>query len=105
MSAPGERSALPLQIGDVEAAPGTRQTGYVRAIELADGSWVAFPLIVVVGARPGPTFYVGAAIHGDEINGIEIVYRVARQLDPRALAGTLLAVPVQTSTASRWGSS
>jgi len=53
----------------------------------------------VAGARPGPTLYVGAAIHGDEINGIEIVSRVARAVDPAALAGTLLAVPVQNPLA------
>jgi len=89
----------PLQIAGLSVASGTRQTGYLPAIELADGSLVRFPLLVVAGARPGPTLYVGAAIHGDEINGIEIVYRVARAVDPAALAGTLLAVPVQNPLA------
>ena len=95
MSFPVERAPVPLRIGDVEAAPGTRRTGFVRAIELADGTPVRFPLLVVVGTRPGPILYVGGAVHGDEINGIEIVYRVANGIEPQALAGTLLAVPVQ----------
>lgn len=95
MSTRAARSPIPLRIGDIEAEPGSRHTGFIRAIQLADGSWVDFPLIIVAGANPGPTFYVGAAIHGDEINGIEIVNQVAAQVDPKALAGTILAVPVQ----------
>lgn len=85
----------PLRIGGIEVEPGSRRAGFVRALQLADGSWVEFPLIVLAGARPGSTFYVGAAIHGDEINGIEIVAKVAAGVDPTALAGTILAVPVQ----------
>jgi predicted deacylase len=84
-----------VEVAGLAVAPGTRERGVVPAIELADGSTVGFPLLVVAGARPGPTLYVGAAIHGDEINGVEIVYRVARAVDPATLAGTLLAVPVQ----------
>lgn len=95
MSARAAPPAGPLRIGPIVAEPGSRHTGSLRAIQLADGSWVEFPLMVVAGTRPGPTFYVGAAIHGDEINGIEIVSRVVRAVDPRALSGTILAVPVQ----------
>jgi predicted deacylase len=91
----GSSGPATVEIAGLTVAPGTRQTGFLPAVELADGSAVSFPLIVVAGARPGPTLYVGAAIHGDEINGIEIVYRVARAVDPTALAGTLVAVPVQ----------
>jgi predicted deacylase len=92
---PGE-SASSIQVAGLTVPAGTRQTGFLSALELADGTAVRFPLMVVRGARPGPTLYVGAAIHGDEINGVEIVYRVARTVDPAALAGTLLAVPVQS---------
>ena len=49
---------------------------------------------VVRGVRPGPTLFVCAAIHGDEINGVEIVRRVLKSLDPKKMAGSLLAIPI-----------
>jgi len=78
---------------------GERGQKRIRVAELADGSWVELPLMVVRGAEPGPIAYVGAAFHGDEAAGVEIVGRLLAQLDPHALRGTLLAVPVQNPLA------
>lgn len=49
---------------------------------------------VVNGKKPGPRLFVSAAIHGDELNGVEIIRRVLRQKSLRRLRGTLIAVPV-----------
>jgi predicted deacylase len=54
---------------------------------------VQMPVWVIHGRRPGPRLFISAAIHGDELNGIEIIRRVrARPL--KGLQGTLLLVPV-----------
>ena len=45
------------------------------------------------GREPGPRLWLSAAIHGDELNGIEIVRRVLARVDPRSLRGAILAVP------------
>lgn len=61
---------------------------------LSNHTPVVLPVLVVHGARPGPTLFVSAALHGDEVLGVEIIRRLV-QLDAlRDLAGTLLAVPV-----------
>ena len=52
------------------------------------------PVHVVCGRRAGPVLFVCAAIHGDELNGVEIVRRLLRRKAMRTLRGTLLAVPV-----------
>src|SRR5690606_26571446 len=52
------------------------------------------PVLVAHGARPGPTLCLTAAIHGDEINGIEIVRRVLHQIEPDDLSGTVIGVPI-----------
>ena len=52
------------------------------------------PVTVLHGADDGVTMWINAAIHGDEINGVEIVNRVLSELDPKQMRGTLLAVPV-----------
>ncbi len=51
-------------------------------------------VVVCHGARPGPTIWLSGAIHGDELNGVEIVRRLLMKLDPAQLAGTIIAVPV-----------
>ncbi|WP_084355917.1 succinylglutamate desuccinylase/aspartoacylase family protein [Novosphingobium lentum] len=61
---------------------------------LSTGTPVSIPLRVLHGSRPGPTMFVSAAIHGDEIIGAEIIRRLRRRLNRRAIAGTVLLVPV-----------
>ena len=49
---------------------------------------------VIHGREPGPTVFISGAIHGDEINGVEIIRRVLQQRSIKSLKGTLIAVPV-----------
>lgn len=67
----------------------------IPLLELADGTWINVHVTVIRGAEPGPVFLAGAAVHGDEINGIHIVHDFVRGLDPAGLKGTVLAIPVQ----------
>jgi predicted deacylase len=55
---------------------------------------VTLPVHVLHGERPGPTMFVSAAVHGDELNGVEIIRRVLRTLEPGSIRGTLLCAPV-----------
>jgi predicted deacylase len=61
---------------------------------MATGMASSLAVRVLHGARPGPVVFVSAAIHGDEIIGTAIIQRLAQELKPEALAGTLLLVPV-----------
>lgn len=85
----------PLTVGQLSAAPGSSVRGQMDLVELADGSPVRFPVVLVNGARPGPRFYLGAAIHGDEVNGIAILAKVIASINPAKLAGSIVCVPVQ----------
>jgi uncharacterized protein len=87
------------RIADIEVPPGTRARSSIELIELPDGSRVKLPVAVVHGARPGPTFYLGAAIHGDEANGVAIATRVLATVNATALSGRLVCVPVQNPLA------
>ncbi|HPY41763.1 MAG TPA: succinylglutamate desuccinylase/aspartoacylase family protein, partial [Thiolinea sp.] len=49
---------------------------------------------VMHGLQPGPRLFISAAIHGDEINGVEIIRRVLSTLSIKEFSGSLLAVPV-----------
>jgi len=74
--------------------PGTRARIEVPITRRFSGSEVALPIEVVNGRRPGPRLFVCAAIHGDEINGVEIIRRVLRRRLVARLRGALIAVPV-----------
>ena len=78
----------------------------LRTLELADGSWVDLPVIVLRGAQPGPVFYLGAAFHGDEVNGVEIATRFAGEIELARCAAQLSSCrrrtrwPCRASTAT-----
>ncbi len=61
---------------------------------LASGAWAHMRVAVVHGSRPGKTAWVSGALHGDELNGIEIVRRLLQSISPTDLHGTLLAIPI-----------
>jgi predicted deacylase len=71
----------------------------VEVAELADGTRITLPLLLINGASDGPRLYLGAAIHGDEVSGIEILGRACAQVQPQHLAGSLLCVLVQNPLA------
>jgi predicted deacylase len=52
------------------------------------------PILVVNGATPGKTLCLTGAVHGDELNGIEVIRRVIYSIEPAALTGTIIGVPV-----------
>lgn len=52
------------------------------------------PVLVINGAKPGPSVCLTSAIHGDELNGIEVVRRVMYNIDPSKLSGTIIGVPI-----------
>lgn len=61
---------------------------------LPTGSRLSMPVVVINGKHPGPTVWLSGAIHGDELNGVEVVRRVLPRIDQRTLRGAIIAVPV-----------
>jgi len=55
---------------------------------------VPTPVLIVNGSHEGPTLCITAAVHGDELNGIEVVRRVLYQLDSEKLNGAVIGVPI-----------
>jgi predicted deacylase len=62
--------------------------------EALHGASIATPVLVATGTRPGPTLCITAAVHGDELNGIETVRRLLHSVDPSKLAGRVIGVPI-----------
>ena len=84
----------PLQIGDHTVGAGERLSLNLPVARLPTGDWLSLPVVALNGSRPGPGLWLDAAIHGDEINGMEIIHRVLDRLDAKELSGHILAVPI-----------
>ena len=85
-------------IGGVRVAPGETTKIELDMPPLYTATSMSIPVYVKRGKRAGPTLFVSAAIHGDELNGIEIIARLIKSRAIDRLKGTLIAVPTVTST-------
>jgi predicted deacylase len=83
-----------LTIGGVTINPGERQIIDVPVAPMYTHDDLSISVQVVRGKRPGPTLFVSGAIHGDEINGVEIIRRVLQHRSLKNLSGTLIAIPI-----------
>ncbi len=84
----------PLRISNAVIRPGERKKIDIQTAPLYDGTNLSIPVEVVRGQTAGPTLFISAAIHGDEINGTEIISRLLRKKSLQKLRGTLIAIPV-----------
>ncbi|MBO6602354.1 MAG: succinylglutamate desuccinylase/aspartoacylase family protein [Roseicyclus sp.] len=82
-----------LSVGTATAQPGETVRGAIPAGDLAGGIRVEIPVVVINGAGAGPTFWVNAAIHGDEPEGPLACMMAQKQIDPAKLRGAVVMVP------------
>ena len=82
------------EIGGTSIPPGSRTTIALPMAKLYTHNEITLPVHVIHGRRSGPTMFVCAAVHGDEINGVEIIRRLLNVRALESLKGTLLAVPI-----------
>ena len=82
------------RIMDVDIPPATATRLIWKPSHSSSGMAVDTPVLVVNGASDGPTLCITAAIHGDELNGIEMVRRVMYDIDPHKLHGMIIGVPI-----------
>ncbi|MDH3532347.1 MAG: succinylglutamate desuccinylase/aspartoacylase family protein, partial [Gammaproteobacteria bacterium] len=84
----------PITIGETTVKPGARASISLPVADLYTGASLAMPVKVICGRRAGPILFVSAAIHGDELNGVEIIRRLLKRRALQSIRGTLIAVPV-----------
>ncbi|RAL20802.1 deacylase [Lujinxingia litoralis] len=84
----------PLVVKGVYVEPGERQRVEVPVGGLPTQTPLTLSVEVVRGATPGPRVWVSAALHGDEVNGVEIVRELLDELDPKKMCGAVIAVPI-----------
>ena len=83
-----------IEIGGTVIEPGTRVNVDLPIADLYTSTSLHMPVQVICGRKAGPVLFVSAAIHGDELNGVEIIRRLLKRKALRSLKGTLIAVPI-----------
>ncbi len=89
---------VPLEIAGVNVEKGKRQQMEIPIAQLFDTTKMSIPVEVIRGKKDGPILFISAAIHGDEINGVEVIKRLLanKRINTR-IKGTLIAVPIVNS--------
>lgn len=82
-----------LIIAGEKILPGETKHLELPTVSLYTDTNMSIPIFVRRGKRSGPTLFVSAAIHGDELNGIEIISRLINSKAISSIKGTLIAVP------------
>lgn len=75
-------------------APGERKRLNIDIAKLYDDTNMTMSVEVIRGKEEGPTLFVSAAMHGDEINGVEICRRLLKRKELKDIRGTLIIVPI-----------
>ncbi len=83
-----------LIIAGHQIIPGTSQRIEIPVVRLYTDTPISMPVHVVRARKAGPTVFVSAAIHGDEINGVEIIRRLIQLKSLKLTSGTLILVPM-----------
>ena len=87
-----KRPSFEIAGDSVEA--GSRKTVNLSVSTLSDHTPVTLSAHIIHGRNDGPTMFVSAGIHGDEVIGVEIVRRLLRTNNLKSLRGTLIVVPI-----------
>jgi hypothetical protein len=82
------------EIGNESVNAGEHKVVQIALPGLHSEAPVYMPVHVIHGRQDGPVLFVSAAVHGDEINGVEVIRRLLSLSQIKRLKGTLLAVPI-----------
>ncbi len=83
-----------LEIAGERILPGERRSLHIDLGKLYNHTRLDLDIEVIHGRRPGPTLMVSAAIHGDELNGVEVCRQLLKHKALSRIHGTLIIVPV-----------
>lgn len=100
----GMRGGQPIELLGETIPPGSMRRLLWSGGQSFDGSSDQTPVLVINGTARGPTLCLTGAIHGDELNGIEIVRRVTQDLEPARIRGAVIGIPIVNLQGFRRGS-
>jgi predicted deacylase len=90
-----------IRIGTAKSEPGKLTYGFIEALELPTGTSDKLAIMIAQGKEDGPTFFITANVHGNELTGIAVIHDVVTQDLAEQLKGTVVAIPSLNPTGLR----
>ena len=87
-----------MKIGTCESKKGALTKGWLDCGELAMGSPIRMPVMILEGKEDGPVLWINSTVHGVEVNGIVVCKELAHEIDPAHLKGTVIFTPLNNPT-------
>lgn len=90
-----------IKIGGAQSEPGKLVYGFIDAMELPTGTSDKIPVIIAQGKTDGPTFFISANVHGNELTGVAVIHEVITEDLVNDLKGSVVAIPTLNPTGLR----
>lgn len=90
-----------IKIGTARSSPGKLTYGYFDGIDLPTGTVDRLPVMIAQGTQDGPTFFLTANVHGNELTGVAVIHDVVTEDLAKELKGTVVAIPTVNPSALR----
>lgn len=99
--ADGDPFMKEIEIGNAKSEPGKLTYGFIDSISHPTGIVEKVPVIIAQGLQDGPTFFLTANVHGNELTGIAVIHDVVTEKLVKELKGTVVAIPTLNPSALR----
>ncbi len=90
-----------IMIGNAKSEPGKLTYGFIESIDHPTGIVEQIPVMIAQGHETGPTFFLTANVHGNELTGIAVIHRLVTEELAQELKGTVVALPSLNPSALR----
>src|SRR5580693_1318991 len=85
---------MDLQVAGTTIGRNSKVKGFLEVAHSADNMPLGLPYIIINGKEKGPVVAIDSSVDGDEPDGVDAILRLADEVKPEELKGTLILVPV-----------
>lgn len=82
-----------MNVGTADSEPGELVTGWLDVTDLPTGTSERLPVLIAEGEEDGPTLWITASIHGNEVTGLAVAQDVMTDELPDQIRGTVVCLP------------
>jgi uncharacterized protein len=82
-----------MQVGTAESSPSELVTGWLNVTDLPTGTPERLPVLIAEGEEDGPTLWITASIHGNEVTALATAQDVMRDGLESKIRGTVVCLP------------
>ncbi len=90
-----------IRIGSAKSETGKIKYGFIDAMTLPTGTIDRIPVVIAQGNNEGPTFFITANVHGNELTGVAVLHELVTEDLVKELRGTIVSIPTLNPTALR----